>query len=262
MMKKLFALAIIAVVMLYMSAFTVENNQVAIKTNKYNGKTTMYSKGLYFCVPMLDAIKYFDTDTQTGVFATVVKLYSAQNKGIDVQDQNLNMDEYKSAYMISWHITTPMQYYVKYQESGLDGINILTQIKQEANTIISQAVRNNQTVGQFNLLSNILDKPIYLDRLGVSIDNISLLQLIPVVSILKSSSEQTTNVRGTINESQIESAYYMAQAIIVETIVKKAELYKSLESTDEKFYNYYRKLDIYKNKAKSPEDFPAFNKLY
>ncbi|MBY0379805.1 MAG: hypothetical protein K2P99_05335 [Burkholderiales bacterium] len=262
-MKKLFVLVIIAIVVLYTSLFTVENNQVAIKVNQYNGNTIMYTKGVYFYVPMLDMITYFDTNTKTNILVTTVRLYSSQNKGLDAQQNwNLNIDEYRTSFLVSWHISYPMQYYIKYQESST---NLLTQIKQEANTIIEQATRDNQTANKFNLLNNILQKPIYMDKLGISIDNISLLQLIPNLRSLESISiqnESSTNLLGAMDKSQIESAYYIANDIIADTTVKKAKLYQSIDSTDEKFYNYYRKLAIYKHKAKSLADFPAFNKLY
>lgn len=254
-MKNFFVGCLLVIFLLYFGVFTVNDNQVAIVTNKYNKQVTIYKTGLHFMVPYLQNVEYISSGLSS--IPLIMKFSLPQNG---------NKIDYTISFAVNWRISSPLNYgkYVLLSQKTED--IVMNQVKGIIQANVNQLVESNQSIdNDIVKIKNLVIKPVVIDKLGITIESIKLLQIMYSSDhhLLSTSNEKAQLLESNLNSShEIESAYYMAQDIIAQTTVAKAKLYNELDKSNTKFYNYYRKLDTYKNTVKTKEDFPRFDQLY
>lgn len=256
-MKKVIGLCfLILIILFYSGFFLVKSNQVAIITNKYNNKIVVSQPGINFIIPFFEHINYLDINDKSDLLVMSVVLKDNNNQPISCR---INI-------MVNWNIIYPINYF-RYVQLNSD-LQFINQIRQIVQNLINQKLQYDSSLDVFNETINFTGSPILINNLGVKLNMIKLVQLIPLKQYVK------TNYSNKMSESlpafssnyvaisQMESAYYIAQNIIAQTAIKKANLYEKVEKADWRFYNYYTKVQLYKQAAKSKADIPPLNTLY
>jgi regulator of protease activity HflC (stomatin/prohibitin superfamily) len=254
-MKNFFVGCLLVIFLLYFGIFTVNDNQVAILTNKYSKQVTIYKTGLHFMVPYIQNVEYISTRVSSSPLMMKLSL-----------QQNGNKTDYIVSFAVNWRISYPLNYNKHILSSPKSEDVVMNQVKDIIQANINQFVKSNQGIdSDIVKIKSLTTKPIAIDKLGVTIESIKLLQIVYSSDHVSLGAINVTAQNEESNENsirEIESAYYMAQDIIAQTTVAKAKLYNELDKSNTKFYNYYRKLDTYKNTAKTKEDFPPLEQLY
>ena len=250
---------IVIFVCVYIGLFSVKNYQVAITHNLVTKSVKMVTNGLHVRSPFVEDVIYIDINRQVNL----VEITKTVGKA-----------SYNISVAALWHVTNPMQYYNYTKDSSDEELskNIPLNIESTLNANLNNII----TVEDLNQLKTLTSKPIYLAKLGVSIDEtkiIKITQLQNDTSLASSSSNESvvpslsTNSNATIKANNrtiesIENAYYTSQQILDQTSIEEANLYKTIENKDPRFYDYFRKLNIYVENAKSKTEIPSLDKLY
>ncbi|MFN8770609.1 MAG: SPFH domain-containing protein [Neisseriaceae bacterium] len=251
-MKKGFVGFLVIIVLLYISIFSANDYQVGIVTNRFTKKVTLYTSGLHFLIPYFETVEYVNNGMRSNILTTQLKL-----------EESGNLTIYKANFAINWHITFPLNYYKYLDSNSIDGV--IKQIKDVVQEKINNKVQAELGLNYFNKNKNFIEEPFLINRLGVMVNDVRLVQIVPYHDGQASTANNDKKLIvqfESLNAQQIESAYFVAQNIIVQTEIEKATLYDDLDRSDNRFYEYYRKLNVYKDSTKSKIEFPPLNKLY
>lgn len=274
-MKKLIVFLLVLFSFLSLGIIIVDERQNAVVTNVFSHKQQVLPKGLHFILPGIERVSYVFMNQREAAVTVMLNF----NDTATVE----------AGILVVWHVTNPakyLNYFIK------DEFN--KQLTEEVLRITASRVQSTN-LSTFNQLHNLLVSPLYIEKLGIVITEIlpNELSLISrpktVAGSISSNAEDAENV--TKNESSqnmpvvestidnsgyalrngsndgddlfiIESAYYQAQMIKVQTEIEQAKMLAPLQEKDQHFYNYYRELQIYKDSAKSKQDMPPLDKLY
>jgi len=192
-MKNLIILILIAIIIIFTGVFTVDMRQTAVVTN-YFKRQQVYSSGIYFAIPGLTNITYVYMNERNSILTIPVQF--TKESGADGQ----------LGILVNWHVTQPIIY--------LNSITQLTDmgLNKELVMALENIVQNETTLyalTSFNQKTSLIDAPINLDKLGISIDNVTIQELktMPkVMATLPIKESEITHL--TVAQSAIESAYY------------------------------------------------------
>lgn len=248
-MKKLFLIFIIFFIFLYSSIFSVKGYQVAIATNSLTKSEKVFKLGSYFMLPFIEKVTYINLNHQTSLLSTPVV--------VDKQNYNINI-------AVDWYITSPLQYYNYIKVNSETDVSKI--ISLNIKNKLSDTLTSVATLDELNQLQSVINKAIYIKDLGVTINSATVIKVTLLQNSITQTPPPTINNNTTspaINNTRlIESAYYISQKIRDQTAIEEANLYKSIENKDPRFYEYFRKLETYKENSTSKEDIPPLDKLY
>ncbi len=260
----LFALLVI----LTMSFFTVDQREFALVFRLGEIISVKKEPGLYFKVPLLDDLKYFDKRIVTLDSEQPAEIITSENKTMTVDS------------FVKWRIVDPSRYYVSVKEGGESAAeDRLAQVvnaglrdefgKRTVHDVISgerRAIMDNMRIRADKEARQIgiqvvdvrLKRVDYSEQISKSVYDRMIAERGRIANQLRSegaaASEKIRADADKQREVIIAEAFGNAQKMKGEGDAKAAEIYSSAYSKNPEFYAFYRSQEAYKNSFKSKSD--------
>ncbi len=267
-LKSILILVIIGIVVLASSAFTVSQTQYVIVKRLGGIIAVEKTPGLYFKMPFIDDLKYFDNRIITLDSDQPAKLITSENKYMMVDS------------FIKWRIINPAQYYVSIKEGGEAAAeDRLTKVVNAGlRAEFGKRTVHDVIAGERVAVMDSLRKRADLDarKMGIQVVDVRLKRVDYSEDISKSVFDRMISERKRIanqlrsegsassekiradadkqREVIIAEAYRDAQKTKGEGDALAAAIYNQSYSKNPEFYAFYRSTEAYKNSFKNKSD--------
>jgi len=266
--KNIIVIVILALVLLSLSAFTVNQTQYVLVQRLGEIVAVKKEPGLYFKVPFVDNLKYFDNRILTLDWEQPAKFITSENKYMMVDS------------FVKWRIVDPKKYYVSIKEGGEVAAEDRLSKVVNAGLRSEFGVRTVHDViaGERGVIMNNLRKKADLEarQMGIEVVDVRLKRVDYSEEISKSvfdrmiaerkrlanqlrsegaaASEKIRADADKQREVIIAEAYREAQKTKGEGDAKASEIYNQSYGRNPEFYAFYRSQEAYKNSFKSKSD--------
>jgi membrane protease subunit HflC len=259
--------AIVALIVLSLSMFTVDQRQSAIVLRFGQIISVTTKPGLYFKVPLVDNVRFFDMRIQT--FET-----SEPERFITSEKKNVLVD-----YFVKWRISDVRQYYISV---GGDESRAQTRLLQTINDSL-RAEFGKRTIhdvvsGERDKIMDLMReranedaKKIGVQVLDVRLKRVDLPQDVSesvyrrmeaerkkVANELRSTgAAESEKIRADADRQReviLAEAYGDAQKIKGEGDAKASAIYAGAFEQNPEFYSFYRSLEAYRQSFKNKSD--------
>lgn len=254
-------------VILAMSIFTVDQRQYAVVFQLGEVKRAISEPGLYFKIPMVQNVRYFEK--------RIITLDNAEpERFITSEKKNVLVDSY-----IKWRIVDPQLYYISV---GGDESRAKTRLNQTVNAGLREEF-GKRTVhdvvsGEREKIMNQMREKADIDarKIGVQIVDVRLKRVeLPtevseavyrrmeaerkrVANELRSEgSAEAEKIRADADRQReiiVAEAYSQSQKIKGEGDAKATNTYAQAFGQNPEFYSFYRSLEAYRGSFKSKSD--------
>ncbi len=258
----------VLLVILTMSFFTVDQREFALVFRLGEIISVKKEPGLYFKVPLLDDLKYFDKRIVTLDYEQPAEIITSENKTMTVDS------------FVKWRIIDPSKYYVSVKEGGESAAeDRLAQVvnaglrdefgKRTVHDVISgerrvimdnmraRADKEARQIG-IQVVDVRLKRVDYSEDISKSVYDRMIAERKRIANQLRSegaaASEKIRADADKQREVIIAEAFGNAQKMKGEGDAKAAEIYSSAYSKNPEFYAFYRSQEAYKNSFKSKSD--------
>lgn len=259
--------AILALIVASMSLFTVDQREYAIVFQLGEVVDVRKKPGLYFKIPLVQNVRYFDSRIQTLDAAEPERYLTSEKK-------NVLVDAF-----VKWRVEDPMQYYI-----SVGGNTALaeTRLQQTINDALrdqfGQRTVHEVISGQRDQIMEIVRKKVDQDaeQIGVSVIDVRLKRVdLPqevsesvyrrmeaerkrVANELRSQGDaESERIRADADRQReviLAEAYSDAQKVKGEGDAKAAALYAKAYEQNPEFYAFYRSLEAYRQGFKNKGD--------
>ncbi|HEY9211170.1 MAG TPA: protease modulator HflC [Methylotenera sp.] len=266
--KNILIIVIVGLVLLSLSAFTVNQTQYVLVQRLGEIVAVKKEPGLYFKVPFVDNLKYFDNRILTLDWEQPAKFITSENKYMMVDS------------FVKWRIVDPKKYYVSIKEGGE------VAAEDRLSKVVNAGLRSEfgiRTVhdviaGERGVIMDNLRKKADLEarQMGIEVVDVRLKRVDYSEEISKSvfdrmiaerkrlanqlrseGSAASEKIRADADKQReviIAEAYREAQKTKGEGDAKASEIYSQSYSRNPEFYAFYRSQEAYKNSFKSKSD--------
>jgi membrane protease subunit HflC len=266
--KNILIIVIVVLVLLSLSAFTVNQTQYVLVQRLGEIVAVKKEPGLYFKVPFVDNLKYFDNRILTLDWEQPAKFITSENKYMMVDS------------FVKWRIVDPKKYYVSIKEGGE------VAAEDRLSKVVNAGLRSEfgiRTVhdviaGERGVIMDNLRKKADLEarQMGIEVVDVRLKRVDYSEEISKSvfdrmiaerkrlanqlrseGSAASEKIRADADKQReviIAEAYREAQKTKGEGDAKASEIYSQSYSRNPEFYAFYRSQEAYKNSFKSKSD--------
>ena len=271
MMKNLTSgliVAIAAILLFTMSAFTVNQTQFVLVKRLGEIIAVKKEPGLYFKVPLVDDLKYFDNRILTLDGEQPAKFNTSENKYMLVDS------------FVKWRIVDPAKYYVSIKEGGEAAAEdrLSKVVNAGLRTEFGKRTVHDVIAGERNAVMDSLRQKADLEarQMGIQVVDVRLKRVDYSEDISKSVFDRMISERKRIanqlrsegsaasekiradadkqREVIIAEAYRDAQKTKGEGDASAAAIYNQSYSRNPEFYAFYRSTEAYKNSLKSKSD--------
>lgn len=258
----------VLLVILTMSFFTVDQREYALVFRLGEIISVKKEPGLFFKVPLLDDLKYFDKRIVTLDYEQPAEIITSENKTMTVDS------------FVKWRIIDPSKYYVSVKEGGENAAeDRLAQVvnaglrdefgKRTVHDVISgerRAIMDNMRARADKEARQIgiqvvdvrLKRVDYSEDISKSVYDRMIAERKRIANQLRSegaaASEKIRADADKQREVIIAEAFGNAQKMKGEGDAKAAEIYANAYSKNPEFYAFYRSQEAYKNSFKSKSD--------
>jgi len=266
--KNILVIVVLALVLLSLSAFTVNQTQYVLVQRLGEIVSVKKAPGLYFKVPFVDNLKYFDNRILTLDWEQPAKFITSENKYMMVDS------------FVKWRIVDPQKYYVSIKEGGE------VAAEDRLSKVVNAGLRaefgmrtvHDVIAGERGVIMDNLRKKADLEarQMGIEVVDVRLKRVDYSEEISKSvfdrmiaerkrlanqlrsegaaASEKIRADADKQREVIVAEAYREAQKTKGEGDAKAAEIYNQSYSRNPEFYAFYRSQEAYKNSFKSKSD--------
>ena len=258
----------VLLVILTMSFFTVDQREFALVFRLGEIISVKKEPGLYFKVPLLDDLKYFDKRIVTLDYEQPAEIITSENKTMTVDS------------FVKWRIIDPSKYYVSVKEGGESAAeDRLAQVvnaglrdefgKRTVHDVISgerrvimdnmraRADKEARQIG-IQVVDVRLKRVDYSEDISKSVYDRMIAERKRIANQLRSegaaASEKIRADADKQREVIIAEAFGNAQKMKGEGDATAAQIYSSAYSKNPEFYAFYRSQEAYKNSFKSKAD--------
>ncbi|MBA3697161.1 MAG: protease modulator HflC [Methylotenera sp.] len=266
--KSILIIVVIAIVALASSAFTVSQTQYVLVKRLGGIVAVKKTPGLYFKVPFVDDLKYFDNRIITLDSDQPAKLITSENKYMMVDS------------FIKWRIINPAKYYVSIKEGGEAAAeDRLTKVVNAGlRAEFGKRTVHDVIAGERVAVMDNLRRRADLDarQMGIQVVDVRLKRVDYSEDISKSVYDRMISERKRIanqlrsegsassekiradadkqREVIIAEAYRDAQKTKGEGDALAAAIYNQSYSKNPEFYAFYRSTEAYKNSFRNKSD--------
>lgn len=260
----LFALLVLAT----MSLYTVDQREYALVFRLGEIVSVKNEPGLYFKVPLVDDLKYFEKRIVTLDWEQPAEIVTSENKTMTVDS------------FVKWRIIDPVKYYVSVKEGGEAAAeDRLSQVvnaglrdefgKRTVRDVIAgergaimetMRVRADKEARQIGIqvVDVRLKRVDYSEDISKSVFDRMIAERKRIANQLRSegaaASEKIRADADKQREVIIAEAFRDAQKVKGEGDAKAAEIYSNAYSKNPEFYAFYRSQEAYKNSFKNKSD--------
>ncbi len=266
--KNILVVLILALVLLSLSAFTVNQTQYVLVQRLGEIVAVKKEPGLYFKVPFVDNLKYFDNRILTLDWEQPAKFITSENKYMMVDS------------FVKWRIVDPKKYYVSIKEGGEVaaedrlskvvnaglrsefGIRTVHDVIAGERGVIMDNLRKKADQEARQMGIEVVDVRLkrvdYSEEISKSVFDRMIAERKRLANQLRSegaaASEKIRADADKQREVIIAEAYREAQKTKGEGDAKASEIYNQSFSRNPEFYAFYRSQEAYKNSFKSKSD--------
>ncbi|MDO9151127.1 MAG: protease modulator HflC [Methylotenera sp.] len=266
--KNIIILVIVGLMLLSASAFTVKQTQYVIVQRLGEIVSVKKDPGLYFKVPFVDNLKYFDNRILTLDWEQPAKFITSENKYMMVDS------------FVKWRIIDPVKYYVSIKEGGEAAAEdrLSKVVNAGLRTEFGKRTVRDVIAGERGAVMDNLRKTADVEarQMGITVVDVRLKRVDYAEEISKSvfdrmiaerkrlanqlrsegaaASEKIRADADKQREVIIAEAYREAQKTKGEGDAKAGEIYNQSYSRNPEFYAFYRSQEAYKNSFKSKSD--------
>jgi membrane protease subunit HflC len=266
--KNILIFAIVALMLLSASAFTVKQTQYVLVQRLGEIVDVKKEPGLYFKVPLVDNLKYFDNRILTLDWEQPAKFITSENKYMMVDS------------FIKWRIYDPKKYYVSIKEGGevaaedrlskVVNAGLRTEFGKRTvrdviageRGVIMDNLRQKADVEARQMGIQVVDVRLkrvdYSEEISKSVFDRMIAERKRLANQLRSEgSAASEKIRADADKQReviVAEAYREAQKTKGEGDAKAAEIYNQSYSRNPEFYAFYRSTEAYKNSFKSKSD--------
>ncbi|PPC84352.1 MAG: HflC protein [Methylotenera sp.] len=266
--KNIIMMVILGLMLLSTSAFTVNQTQYVIVQRLGEIVSVKKEPGLYFKVPFVDNLKYFDNRILTLDWEQPAKFITSENKYMMVDS------------FVKWRIVDPVKYYVSIKEGGEAAAEdrLSKVVNAGLRTEFGKRTVRDVIAGERGAVMDNLRKTADAEarQMGIAVVDVRLKRVDYAEEISKSvfdrmiaerkrlanqlrsegaaASEKIRADADKQREVIIAEAYREAQKTKGEGDAKAAEIYNQSYSRNPEFYAFYRSQEAYKNSFKSKSD--------
>ncbi|MDO8292842.1 MAG: protease modulator HflC [Gallionella sp.] len=259
--------AVVALVLLNMSVFVVDQRQNAIVFQLGEVVSVKTDPGLYFKVPLMQNVRYFDSRILTLDTVDPERFITAEKKNVLVDS------------FVKWRIVDVKQYYVSV---GGDEIRARTRLLQTVNSSMREEFGkrtiNEVVSGERDKIMEVLRTKADADarKIGVEVLDVRLKRVDFPLEISESVYRRMDAERKRVanelrasgaaegekikadadrqREVILAEAYRTAQKTKGEGDAKASALYAAAFGRNAEFYSFYRSLEAYKQSFKNKSD--------
>lgn len=258
---------VVVIILLSMSMFVVDQRQSAIVLELGKMVSMKTQPGLYFKVPLLQNVRYFDARILTMDTTEPERFITAEKKNVMVDS------------FVKWRIADVRQYYISV---GGDEVRAVTRLMQTVNSSMREEFGkrtiNEVVSGEREKIMQVLREKADADarKIGVEVLDVRLKRVDFPAEIsdsvyrrMDAERKRVANeLRATGNadsekiradadrqrEITLANAYRDAQKIKGEGDAKAAAIYAGAFGRNSEFYSFYRSLEAYKQTFKNKGD--------
>jgi membrane protease subunit HflC len=266
-LKLIIAAVILILIGLSSSLYTVDQRQYVIVRQFGEIVAVKKTPGLYFKIPLLQDVKFFDSRIIT------LDLVDAE-RFLTSEKQNVLVDSY-----VKWRVFEPRQYYISV---GGDESRAQIRLWQTINSILREEfgkrTMHDVISGERDKIMDILRekanqdaKEIGIEILDVRLKRVDLPKEVsaPVYQRMEAERKRVANEWRSTGSAEAEKiradaekqrdiivaqAYREAQRIKGEGDAKASAIYASAYNQNPEFYAFYRSLEAYRQSFKSKSD--------
>jgi len=252
-------LAVIVALLLVASqcVYTVDQRKYAIKFQLGEIVDTQAQAGLYFKLPLVQNVRFFDKQTLTLDNPESDRMTTSEKKPLLVD------------FYVLWRITDVKQYYISVQQGDEEAAR--RRLLQNVRANLAEEF-NKQTVNDGTLQkANVDAKSIGVEVVDVRLRRVELPPDVTgqVYQRMESERRRVANELRSLGGAESEKiradadrqrqviladAYRTAQKIKGEGDAKASAIYASAYGQNEEFYKFYRSLEAYKSTFRSKTD--------
>ena len=263
-----FALVVFAflALIIWLSAFIVREQELAIKFKLGEIVDTMDEPGLYFKIPLINNIRKFDS--------RVLTLDTPSERFLTSEKKNVIVDSF-----VKWRIINPRDYYASTQGDeriavarivsilndemkGQFGSKTVREVISGERSAIMEAVNENAGVKTRDLGVKLVDvriKKVELpDNVRDSVFSRMVKERATVAKAFRSAGEeQAKGIRANADRQRTEilaEAYRKSEQIRGDGDAQAAKIYADAYGEDKDFYAFYRSLTAYRNSFGNSSD--------
>jgi len=267
-LSSILIVAIVSILLISTSVFTVHQTQFVLVKRLGEIVSVKKSPGLYFKVPLVDDLKYFDNRIVTLDWEQPAKFNTSENKYMMVDS------------FIKWRIIDPVKYYVSIKEGGEAaaedrlskvvnagfryefGKRTVHDVIAGERTVIMDNLRKRADQEARQIGIQVVDVRLkrvdYSEDISKSVYDRMIAERKRIANQLRSEgSAASEKIRADADKQReviIAEAYRDAQKAKGEGDAKAAEIYNQSYSKNPEFYAFYRSTEAYKNSFKSKSD--------
>ena len=258
----------VVLVLATMSLYTVDQREYALVFRLGEIVAVKKEPGLYFKLPLLDDLKYFEKRIVTLDWEQPAEIVTSENKTMTVDS------------FVKWRIIDPVKYYVSVKEGGEAAAeDRLSQVvnaglrdefgKRTVRDVIagergaimeSMRVRADKEARQIGIqvVDVRLKRVDYSEDISKSVFDRMIAERKRIANQLRSEgSAASEKIRADADKQReviIAEAFRDAQKAKGEGDAKAAEIYSSAYGKNPEFYAFYRSQEAYKNSFKNKSD--------
>lgn len=263
----LIAIAVVALILINASVFVVDQRQAAIVFRLGEIVSVIKQPGLYFKIPLLENVRYFDTRILTLDTAEPQRYLTSEKK-------NLLVDSF-----VKWRVVNPKQYYVSVGGDEARAMNRLDQTvndlmraefgKLTINQVVSsqrdevmEAIRAKAQADASKIGAQVVD--VRLQRVALpqevseSVYRRMEAERKRVANELRSTgAAEAEQIKAEADKQKdiiVAQAYGQAQKIKGEGDARAAAIYAAAYDKDPQFYAFYRSMQAYRESLKGKSD--------
>lgn len=266
--KNLLVLAIVVLLLVSVSAFTVKQTQYVVVQRLGEIVSVKKEPGLYFKVPFVDNLKYFDNRILTLDWEEPAKFITSENKYMMVDS------------FVKWRIVDPAKYYVSIKEGGEAaaedrlskvvnaglrtefGIRTVHEVIAGERGVVMDNLRVKADIEARQMGIEVVDVRLkrvdYSEEISKSVFDRMIAERKRLANQLRSegaaASEKIRADADKQREVIIAEAYSEAQKAKGEGDAKATDIYNQSYSRNPEFYAFYRSTEAYKNSFKNKAD--------
>ena len=259
--------AVVALLGLSMSVYTVDQRKAAIKFQLGEVVSMHTEPGLYFMVPLLQNVRLYDTRIQTLDAKDAERFLTSENKNVLVDS------------FVKWRVIDVRQYYVSVRG---DSVAAEARISQTVNDALraefaKRTVHDVVSGEREKIMSTVSDK-VDADVKGIGVEVVDVrlkrVDLVPEISSdvyrrMESERKRVANELRSTGSAEgekikadadrqkqviVAEAYRDAQRLKGEGDAQAARIYSEAYGRNAEFYSFYRSLEAYRSSLRNRSD--------
>ena len=262
-----FILALVVLLVLSMSVYTVDQRKAAIKFQLGEVIDVQTKPGLYFMVPFLQNVRLYDTRIQTMEPRDPERFLTSENRNVLVDS------------FVKWKVVDVRQYYVSVRGDPLQAEARIAQTVNDAlRAEFAKRTVHDVVSGERDKIMAVVAKRVDEDvrRIGVGVVDVRLkrVDFVPEISSdvyrrMESERKRVANELRSLGAAESErdradadrqrevilaDAYQQAQKIKGEGDARASAIYAAAYGRNPEFYWFYRRLGAYKATFKNQDN--------